>query len=73
MNIYLFTRFSQTNTTDNNKQDPLLINDSNTDPTPSNVRNKFDDLKGVFETFGGNLKDELAKSCNSKRTISCKK
>ncbi len=35
-----------------------------TDHTPSNVRNKFDDVVGVFDTFGGNFKDKLAKSCN---------
>jgi len=42
----------------------LLINANHTDHTPSNVSNKFDDVVGVFETFGGNFKDELAKSCN---------
>jgi len=38
-------------------------NTNNTDHTPSNVSNKFDDAVGVFDTFGGNFKDELAKSC----------
>ena len=63
MNIF-FIRFSQSKTANNNKQDPYLINDDNTDHTPSNVSNKFDDVVGVFDTFGGNFKDELAKSCN---------
>ncbi len=39
-------------------------NTNNTDHTPSNVSNKFDDAVGVFDTFGGKFKDELAKSCN---------
>ena len=42
----------------------MPINADNTDRTPSNVSNKFDDVVGVFDTFGGNFKDELAKSCN---------
>jgi hypothetical protein len=42
----------------------LPINANNTDHTPSNVSNKFDDVVGVFDTFGGKFKDELAKSCN---------
>jgi hypothetical protein len=67
MNIYIFTRFSQSKTAVNNKQDPLTSNTNNTDHTPSNVSNKFDGLVGVFDTFGGNFKDELAKSCNKGR------
>ncbi len=39
-------------------------NTNNTDHTPSNVSNKFDDAVGVFDTFGGNFKDKLAKRCN---------
>jgi hypothetical protein len=41
---------------------PTTVN--NTDHTPSNVSNKFDDVVGVFDSFGGNFKEELAKSCN---------
>jgi hypothetical protein len=39
----------------------LPSNTNNTDHTPSNVSNKFDDAVGVFDTFVGNFKDELAK------------
>jgi len=42
----------------------LPSNANNTDHTPSNVSYKFDDVVGVFDTFGGKFKDELAKSCN---------
>jgi hypothetical protein len=42
----------------------LPSNTNNTDHTPPNVSNKFDDVVGVFDTFSGNFKDELAKRCN---------
>jgi hypothetical protein len=65
--IYIFNQFSQSKTAVNTKQDPLTSNTNNTDHTPSNVSNNFDGLVGVFDTFGGNVKDELAKSCNKGR------
>ena len=43
----------------------MTSNTNNTDHTPSNVSNKFDCVVGVFDTFGGNFKDKLAKSCNT--------
>jgi hypothetical protein len=63
MNIFLHPRLTN-QTAVNNKQEPLPTTANNTDHTPSNVRNKFDDVVGVFDCLGGNFKDELATSCN---------
>ena len=41
----------------------MTSNTNNTDYTPSNVSNKFDFGAGVFDTFGGIFKVELAKIC----------
>ena len=42
----------------------MTSNTNNTDYTLSNVSKKFDCGVGVFDTFGGSFKDELAKSCS---------
>ena len=42
----------------------MTNNTNNTDHTPSNVSNIFDGVVSVFDTLGGNFKEELAKSCN---------